>query len=531
MQYQQVVSPNLNQTSDVGMCAYFVFHAFGGKNGWGFQWARQAWDGQANKHSGHPPLGISVPIWHDYWATLSGVYRNWGHVSIRLTDGRVLSSPFPTYGNGQRVFSSIGEMESVMGLGSYLGWTESMDGTRVVEEVDVRPDQRVAAFNVIRRAEPSSKSSALEPQLNAGEVGDFIGWINGESVSGNSVWFRGISGNWFWSGGFTNEGTEGLEDLNKKPLGENQRVAASNVVRRSEPSSKSSAKEPQVTTGQIVTLDGWIRGESVAGNNVWFREGSTGWLWSGGFESTSTQGLKDLNPVTTPEPDPKPEPEPTPNPKPEIKSLKTPKAGDFPKWIRYEEKIDPELDATWNEDYEKYYGVPYAPIESHIHWWGDPSSGATHDGTVSWLNSQPNLNANYVVSAGRVTLNVPLDIIALTTARRNPYGWKTENDPNLGEAGYKTLGFLHYLVEKLNPQLQGEPIRLHKEFAATSCSGLNPSKVRDYAEKFRTGVLDPETGEEAVETPPVESDKELAAEVRELVDFLKSVFQVPGGNE
>lgn len=130
---RQLVNPNLKQTSDVAMCAYFVFHAFGGKNGFGFQWARQAWEGQHNRHHGHPPLGIAVPIWHDYWATLGGIYRNWGHVSVRLPDGRVLSSPYPTYGSGQRVYANIAAMEADMRLGAYLGWSESMDGTRIVE--------------------------------------------------------------------------------------------------------------------------------------------------------------------------------------------------------------------------------------------------------------------------------------------------------------------------------------------------------------------------------------------------------------
>lgn len=70
---------------------------------------------------------------------------------------------------------------------------------------------------VNRRLEPNTSKPPIEPQLKAGEVGNFNGWIRGETVSGNNVWFRGISGNWFWSGGFTSQSTAGLADLNPAP--------------------------------------------------------------------------------------------------------------------------------------------------------------------------------------------------------------------------------------------------------------------------------------------------------------------------
>ena len=84
------------------------------------------------------------------------------------------------------------------------------------EPANVAGGQRTAgAAGVKRRAQPTTQSESLDNPLGAGDVGNFNGWINGESVDGNSVWFRGISGNWFWSGGFV-EGanTAGLENLN-----------------------------------------------------------------------------------------------------------------------------------------------------------------------------------------------------------------------------------------------------------------------------------------------------------------------------
>jgi hypothetical protein len=76
-------------------------------------------------------------------------------------------------------------------------------------------DQRQAGpLGVFRRAEPNQQSEHLDGDLEAGSVGNFVGWIHGEDRGGNDVWFQGVSGNWFWSGAFTDAGTHDLADLN-----------------------------------------------------------------------------------------------------------------------------------------------------------------------------------------------------------------------------------------------------------------------------------------------------------------------------
>lgn len=85
--------------------------------------------------------------------------------------------------------------------------------------IAIAGNQRVAGDKgVFRRAEPNTWSERLEPDLEAGVIGTFDGWINGEDRGGNPVWFRGaLSGNWFWSGAFTDAGTHDLADLNPAP--------------------------------------------------------------------------------------------------------------------------------------------------------------------------------------------------------------------------------------------------------------------------------------------------------------------------
>lgn len=65
-----------------------------------------------------------------------------------------------------------------------------------------------------RRLTPDRSKAPIAPQLAKNEVGDFDGFIRGESVDGNNIWFRGAhSGNYFWSGCFTSTSTNGLSDL------------------------------------------------------------------------------------------------------------------------------------------------------------------------------------------------------------------------------------------------------------------------------------------------------------------------------
>lgn len=83
----------------------------------------------------------------------------------------------------------------------------------------LQPHQRISGSQPVnRRLEPNTSKPAIDPQLAPNTVADFNGWIRGESVNGNNVWFRGAhSGNWFWSGGFTSQSTAGLTDLNPAP--------------------------------------------------------------------------------------------------------------------------------------------------------------------------------------------------------------------------------------------------------------------------------------------------------------------------
>ena len=80
------------------------------------------------------------------------------------------------------------------------------------------PTQRLSGSNPVkRRAAATTQSAERQPILAPNTVANFIGFQNGELVDDglkkSSTWFKGISGDWFWAGGFTSQATTGLPDL------------------------------------------------------------------------------------------------------------------------------------------------------------------------------------------------------------------------------------------------------------------------------------------------------------------------------
>lgn len=192
----------------------------------------------------------------------------------------------------------------VEGHATTAGFWQFFDPNRVVGGGGgtVGPTQRQVVPNAVAngRAEPSSQSPLVGEPLAPNTIGNFDGWINGENVEGNSVWFRGTSGRWFWSGGFTDHGTHDLADLNPPSLRGYQRQVVGHATAngRSQPTTTVPV-EQELPPGTIADFDGWIRGESVEGNDVWFRGMySKNFFWSGGFTDHGTHDLLDLNPIT-----------------------------------------------------------------------------------------------------------------------------------------------------------------------------------------------------------------------------------------
>lgn len=176
-----------------------------------------------------------------------------------------------------------------------LDFEAHVDGGAAVAAVG--GSQRVVGPNGANGRRDPSTANPVAQNLSPGTVANLDGFITGQNVQGNAVWFHGaISGNWFWSGGFTDTGTHDLTAMNPAVIGPQQRRVGMNGSNgRGDPSTNGPVLQT-LAPGTIGDFNGWIRGQAVQGNDVWFRGAHSGnWFWSGGFESADTHDLTDLN--------------------------------------------------------------------------------------------------------------------------------------------------------------------------------------------------------------------------------------------
>ncbi|HEY5841129.1 MAG TPA: N-acetylmuramoyl-L-alanine amidase [Mycobacterium sp.] len=144
------------------------------------------------------------------------------------------------------------------------------------------------------RGDPST-NGPVTMTLAAGTIGDFNGWVRGQSVQGNEVWFRGAhSGNWFWSGGFETSETDGLADLNAPAPATGSRTVAANPANVRDLPFTSSPVVRSEPPGAVITVKGFATAEKVSGIDTWFQRADDDWMWAGGFLQTSAAGLARL---------------------------------------------------------------------------------------------------------------------------------------------------------------------------------------------------------------------------------------------
>lgn len=177
----------------------------------------------------------------------------------------------------------------------------------------VAAHQRVSGSPVNQRTAPNRSASVVKT-FEAELILDFKGFVRGEDVDGNNIWYVGAySDTYFWSGGFHSQSTDGLSDLTPAPLtppapslSPYQRTVGSSVIRYRKAPNISAEVIIEYQPGDILTFGQWTRGQEVSGNNVWFKGAiSGGYAWSGGFDDQSTTGLtEEVAAPTTPTSDP-----------------------------------------------------------------------------------------------------------------------------------------------------------------------------------------------------------------------------------
>lgn len=171
----------------------------------------------------------------------------------------------------------------------------------------LEPWQRVAGpEGVYYRKEPKRSGEAIE-LFAGGDVVDFKGFVRGEAVDGNDIWFVGRhTGFYSWSGGYTDSGTHDLVNMTpatEQPLTDTQRKVGSDAMNvRSTPKvdTVNGNVVRLVQPATVIDVKGYTRGQSVDGIDKWFVLTDGTYTWVGGYTNQDLSKLTDLTPVVPP---------------------------------------------------------------------------------------------------------------------------------------------------------------------------------------------------------------------------------------
>lgn len=330
MAYKSLVTPNYNAVANAGWCLSFAQAFYGAPVAYANAW--EAWENvpASFKHAGqYPPEDAQSVLWFShtgtYWDSALGDFRygEWGHVVGYVPGRGIYSAPAVqqtdsagTYIPSQGVYSNIPQIEAAYNC-RYVGWSESLNGLRVCAPVaaataaltvpgDTSKQRTTGTAGAKRRTGPGTTFPENGTALAGGVTGNFVGYARGENIQGNAIWLKGISGDWFWSGGFTSTSTAGLKDLTPKAITKvfTMKDVPGGVLARSKPTTAGEVlstfkPNPKGNGKNKATVTAWTKGETVNGTNVWYRlhavkGGGYQWMHASTFTNATTTGLPEV---------------------------------------------------------------------------------------------------------------------------------------------------------------------------------------------------------------------------------------------
>ena len=170
------------------------------------------------------------------------------------------------------------------------------------------PNQRRSQGSKARRSASSQSEKVDDGYLDPGTTWYFKGFVRGESVEGNNIWFVGQnSGLYYWSGTFDGGAdTTGLAEIGAPSVGPKQRIVTGDGVYGRKGPGTSYEYQREEASGVTLSFQGWVEGETVNLNgfttNVWYFDGSL-YYSAACFTSQSTDGLTKLTGPTPTEPE------------------------------------------------------------------------------------------------------------------------------------------------------------------------------------------------------------------------------------
>lgn len=91
-----------------------------------YETAWDAWKGTV-QHTDKAPAGVAIPLFFSWTGKVDGVTKNWGHVAVRLKDGRIWT-------DGKYYKTTAELIKNYLPAGKYVGWGETLNGARVVQK-------------------------------------------------------------------------------------------------------------------------------------------------------------------------------------------------------------------------------------------------------------------------------------------------------------------------------------------------------------------------------------------------------------
>ena len=138
------VSPNLAVKDTAGMCLQFTQSVWGAPVRYATAW--DSWTANPDKQTGNIPE-VSCLIWFSHWGTYGGITGNFGHVVTYVPGRGYLSSPASGY--GQEWLTTIKDVEKRFNA-KYVGWTPSLNGLTVAENIPDNKDKGKKKMCVVR---------------------------------------------------------------------------------------------------------------------------------------------------------------------------------------------------------------------------------------------------------------------------------------------------------------------------------------------------------------------------------------------
>lgn len=139
--YVQVVTPNVEVSGYSGGCLQYVDDGVNPPNRQ--PTAQRSWEYAVSTGVAHPneepPNNVWVPV---YYSIDNGQWAGYGHVAWYYSDGKTTKIYDSEYGAGLRSspYSSGQELFNYMGWKMrYYGWSEAVDGLRVVNKKQEKP--------------------------------------------------------------------------------------------------------------------------------------------------------------------------------------------------------------------------------------------------------------------------------------------------------------------------------------------------------------------------------------------------------